>query len=355
MPKVYIIFIVTIAICFLSTFVILQKSIREVWKIGRRQRKKLKRVRMPALYSITLVEVSLPFVITFLKLLEVVMPRQAQLFHFFTAVWEAMAFYNFLEIIQVYLDGPEGTIHHLSTQPISDKCHGKVWGAPPIGIFCWPCCFRTRLTRRGVFIVKCLVWQFVVWYPILYLMDVFHTTEFENVSYLTITSLIVCMYGLFVLLWATEDALGALRTHRKFWAVKGVLIMNTFVLRCAEVAHKRDIITNWGVSNPAYQDVIPGAWAALITSVALVPLAFLSRSAYPSSEFRLVPIMEARITRAGSSFAVSHRVDAKPTDSLLGDCGEKLYLAEGAGPEVVEDDISLQKVEETTSYYQAPA
>merc|ERR1712176_1092314 len=98
-----------------------------------------------------------------------------------------------------------------------------------------------------------LVWQFVAIYPIVYLVDVFHTTEYQNLQYITLCSLIVCMYGLFILLWATEDIMGPLRTHRKFWAVKGVLIMNTLVLRCVEFAHKRGIITNWGVSNPDYE------------------------------------------------------------------------------------------------------
>lgn len=347
LPLPYVVFIPLIGVSFVCTLIIIAPQALEVYKLGCKARKRAKAVRIPLLYANTFVLLTLPIVVTFLKLVEVLVPVQEELAHFLCAVWEAYAFYCFLELILTYLDGPEGTLFSLANGPSV-----KIWAAPPLGCLCWCCCRPTRLDNRNFLRVKWLVYQFILIYPLIYLIDVMHTTDIKQLGIITLCSLAFCMYGLFVLLWSTEHVMIVLKTHRKFWAVKGILIMNTLILRIMEYIPEYFSV-NWYMDNPDYDLVAPGAWAAVVTSVACVPLAFLSKFAYPVSEFHLIPVISTGLSGESRSRYLGYREQLvkKPLGEPNGDyskLGQPMRLAsadEPGGPPYVEEDISnLQNV-----------
>merc|ERR1712066_926294 len=85
--------------------------------------------------------------------------------------------------------------------------------------------------------------------------------------------------------------------------------MNTAILRMVKFADSK-LDMKWGM-NSDYDECAPAAWAALVTSIACVPLAFLSKAAYPMWEFQLVPLIESqqRIGEKDSSDESTHHND----------------------------------------------
>lgn len=285
-PPPYKVFIPLILICLMCTLFVLGPEAAKIYQIGSSERKANNAVRIPLLHTDTLVLQTLPIVVAGLKLFEVLMPRQELLAHFLSACWEAYAFYCFLELIVIYLDGPEGTVKNVK---FGQTHKTKIWAAPPIGCWFRCLCRNTRLGRRSFKTASWLVYQFVVFYPLTYFMDVMKTTDIKLIGIMTTLSLLVCMYGLVVLLWGTHDVMVPLRPHRKFWGIKGILILNTLMLRGFEFLNNWDV--DWLMGNELYDAVAPGAWAAAVTAVACVPLSFLSQRAYCSSEFHLIPLV----------------------------------------------------------------
>jgi len=288
MPFIYRVFIPIVIACFFVITTILLGQIIEVYRIGIHRRKENKSVRIPPLYTNTLMMLILPVLIVFLKLLQLIFPRQHQVFVFLCAAYEAMAFTAFLDLINIYLDGPEEALNALNSKPIRKEDYERCG-------FCKMtmlrlCCFR-RITASAMLRIQVMVYQFVVVYPMMHLIILMMPLDDAvRLAPLKLVSLIVCVQGLLFMTWSSEHLLLVMNIHWKFWAMKCTLLANALLISFMEFVHRRYPDVRWYVKNSRYHNVAPGVWAALLTSLILVPLSFLIRKAFSVSEFSLIPL-----------------------------------------------------------------
>merc|ERR1712060_122086 len=128
-------------------------------------------------------------------------------------------------------------------------------------------------------------------------------------------SVIVCVNALLFLTWSSEHLLHILNIHWKFWAVKGTLLASAVTLSLMEFVHRRWPNVRWYVSNPKYSELAPGVWAALLTSLLLVPLSFLIRKAFSAADFRVIPLKRCAWTLRKEETSC-HRVEVSNPKSL---------------------------------------
>lgn len=288
MPFIYRAFIPIVMVCFLAITSTLLGHIIEVYRIGVYKRIESKSVRLPPLYANTIMMLSLPVVIVLLKLLQLLFPRQHQVLVFLCAAYEAMTFASFLDLINIYLDGPEEALSALMSKPIR-KEHNKRCGFYKRAML-WLCCFK-RITASAMLRINVMVYQFVVVYPMIHLMTMMMPQDdARRVVPLRLVSIVVCVHALLFLTWSSEHLLLVLNIHRKFWTMKCILLANAVLLSVLEFIHRRLPNVRWYVGNAQYSEVAPGAWAALLTSLILVPLSFLIRKAFTADEFPVIPM-----------------------------------------------------------------
>jgi len=237
MPFIYRVFIPIVMVCFLTNTCTLLGQIIEVYRLGVNERKKSKRVRIAPLYANTIVMLSLPIVIVFLKLLQLLFPRQHQVFLFLCAAYEAMTFVAFLELISIYLDGPEEALSALMSKPTrrEDQNRCSFCRAALLRL----CCFK-RITASAMLRINVMVYQFVVVYPMMHLIIIM-MPKYDGARLLPFRflSVIVCVNALLFLTWSSEHLLLILNIRWKFWAVKGTLLASAVTLSLLEFVHRR--------------------------------------------------------------------------------------------------------------------
>jgi len=194
MPFIYRVFIPIVIACFFVIMSILLGQIIEVYRIGIHRRKENKRVWMSPLYANTMMMLLLPVLIVFLKLLQLIFPGQHQVFVFLCAAYEAMVFTSFLDLMNIYLDGPEEALNALNSKPIRKEDYERC-GFCKMAILRL-CCFK-RITTSAMLRIQVMVYQFLVVYPMMHLIILMMPLDDAvRLAPLKLVSLIVCVQGL---------------------------------------------------------------------------------------------------------------------------------------------------------------
>lgn len=333
MPLIYRIFIPIVGACLLVIIAILLGQIIDVYRLGVRKRKAYKSVRIPSLHFNTIMILSVPVVIVFLKLLELLFPRQHLVVVFLCASFEARAFASVLDLINIYLDGPEEALSALMNKSIRQQDDARCGLCKSVILRL--CCLK-KITAFGMLRIRIMVYQFVVIYPLIHLIILMMPPEDAvRLAPLQFVSAVLCVQALLFMTWSSEDLLLDLSIHSKFWAVKFTLLANAVLMSVVQLIHNRNPDIDWYVSSVEYREQAPGVWAALLTSLIMLPLSVLIRKAFSPTEFALIPVTRCMWTPLESEL---QRKDM-PTEGTLNSQQKEgqnrrvdWYLASEEGP-----------------------
>lgn len=234
--------------------------------------------------KLTIVASAVPAVVSAFKFLAIFGPRLWKILFLFAACYEVLAFWCFKQLILNLAGGSDEwsekeVLAILATQePLP-----KMWASPPLACCFKPCARRRAVLERDLGLISALMWQFIIILPMVSLLDMFEAMEkfHEHLAQLETASLVLAMYSLFSLLDATHVTLHHHRTHAKFWTIKGTFIGSTMVLRIVSTIVTKDV----KIGNECYSaGALAAAYSGAITAVLAVPLAALSRYAFPAGE-----------------------------------------------------------------------
>lgn len=264
-------------LCFLAVNFVMLRYYTKIFTLGNTIRAKSKTIFVLEHISRTGAIVLLPVVICSLSLATLFVPRQASTWQVIKAAYEGYCFYSFYRLLVYYVGGGEKLVSSLQGSRL------QVW-APTSS----PCRFfilfykLTNTSHNNVNVntfwrVEFLVTQFVVAAPTLAVTKI--VIEDEFVHKLEMTSMVACMYGLFILMYLTHDALHHLQGHGKFWTMK-IGLLGVGIMYNAVQEHTTQ-------SYPNYSTHIMGsAYAATIASVLMVPLSFAIKYYFPIDELK---------------------------------------------------------------------
>lgn len=225
-----------------------------------------------------------PLVIGASKVWTIVSPRHWRIVFLAGTVYEVIGLLSFFRLVAIYLGGGvnEQVVETLSVAPPR-----RVWAVPPLCCLwlpLYPCMSERHVTSKDIALIKLLLLQFALVSPAAAASDVYaHMPPWVQrvIARVDSLSLLLAVYGLFALLFAAERVISKRNLHTKFWALKGLLVVNTLVFRlCTEVPHNCYYALGF-----CYSALTLGAArSSAITIVVLVPLTIFMRQAFPSSE-----------------------------------------------------------------------
>uniref|UniRef100_A0A7S2QEQ7 Uncharacterized protein n=1 Tax=Zooxanthella nutricula TaxID=1333877 RepID=A0A7S2QEQ7_9DINO len=228
---------------------------------------------------------SAPMVICFFKFSSVLWPKVWKVLFLCATLYEVIAFWTFMRLIyNMVVDDDVDYLDERIVKVLQEGAPSKLWAVPPIA-----CCFRPLVPARkfrkcDLVAVRCLMWQFMVITPVVAVADWTSAIEEEiqlKLQKIEVLSLVLAMYALFCLLEATSARLHAVHSHSKFWTIKGIFIANTLTFRVTSALVEKDV----RVGDACYShEAMAAAWAGMVTAALAVPLAGLSRRAYPVEE-----------------------------------------------------------------------
>lgn len=225
-----------------------------------------------------------PLVCCVFKLMMILMPQSWKLVICLTNCYEVAAFNCFFWLILSFLgDSFNGAVDTLKHS--QGNLAMRMWAAPPLGCLFYPCLAPRPPCRGDLLTINVLLLQATVFLPTICLV------EMNNIlpsglellpQYLEMGSLVLAMYGLFALLFASHDILDR-RCHAKFWVIKGACIVNKVTFRFFRGSVQDDV----RIGELCYTStVLSVARAAAVTAVLLMPFSVLSMYAYGRDDIK---------------------------------------------------------------------
>eukprot|EP00808_Paulinella_micropora_P012437 g51074.t1 len=245
----------------------------------------------------------LPEIFCATSFLALFVPRAFYLFEFIRITTEAFALMMFQHSMILLMAaqggkgcgyGPQGEYTRQSNKALCALPPQRIWSVPPLGCFFRKCEKPRTLTVLKVHIATALVTQYMYVAPIMSVLEIMvllniKAPEMETafISAVAISSMLIAVYGLFVLYAATHNVLGQdFNTTSKFAAVKALVILEK------ATSWTLKLLGKWfGVyflsaeQTPAYDDVARQMLlVSYLTVVESVFLTMLMKRAFPPSD-----------------------------------------------------------------------
>lgn len=276
-PYVYSVAIPVASLASMLVLVVAVPHLRTLWSVEESP-------QLTQRARLTRTVAAVPMVVSSVKFLAILAPRIWKLAYLLSALYEVLVFWCFLKLV---LNMVSGSDRRSSTAEALDALRKagptEMWASPPL-LCCGRFCLRPHQVREGdLLAVRVLVWQFIIILPSCILASMFATLEpwEEVLGKLEMFSLLLAMQGLFALLGASHDLLEDQQAHAKFWTIKATFVASTMSIRiCTSLVRDDESISGFCYSAGA----LASAWASMITTVVAIPLACLSRHAFPPEQ-----------------------------------------------------------------------
>ena len=173
--------------------------------------------------------VTLPLLSSIVKYVTFLLPSAIYVADFIIHFYEGIVLFFFAQLLIMYLGTLENSIKALEkTEP------SKFYAVPPFGCCLKPCISSANMKHKDFRRLYYMVLQFTILSPIFSFMIMVATWPDHEVllwilAILDLISSMICVYALFALMTAAHGIFERHKIHHKFWCIKGLSSICTFV------------------------------------------------------------------------------------------------------------------------------
>mmetsp|Transcript_78865 Transcript_78865/g.229049 ORF Transcript_78865/g.229049 Transcript_78865/m.229049 type:complete len:318 (-) Transcript_78865:176-1129(-) len=231
------------------------------------------------------IPVAAPLVVAVLKLLIALSPRFWKLLNIPSVMFEALAFWSFLQLLLSFMAGTKGSVA------------AALAGVQPVRICC---CVYRKPRVSDILRVKLAVWFFMVVLVALSIIELAEDWVEQHYMLLAVLytfSLIVCVVAEIALIRMGKELLEGHRPHMKFWTMKGLYVANTMFARVFNRTITEDLV----VGHLCYsRETLVAAWSGGCTAIFAFIVAVLASFAFVPADLEAEPGEEESSSPAGT-------------------------------------------------------
>eukprot|EP00922_Rhytidocystis_sp_ex-Travisia-forbesii_P043818 GHVS01065342.1.p1 GENE.GHVS01065342.1~~GHVS01065342.1.p1 ORF type:complete len:369 (-),score=47.98 GHVS01065342.1:236-1342(-) len=211
-------------------------------------------------------------------------------------LYEVACLMWFWQLMVDLLDGPDNAVEILSSHPPR-----LIWNVPPL-------CFLSYFMKHRYFSSGDIVWSWwlVAQYGVLsvvnVLLAVISEKTKERFQYGTVLSLLLCMWGLFVIFRASRKESREFRLPGKFLCLKLIVV----VIKGSEILFRIDALI-FASSGLYSKFVMSQIWASFVPGVIALPFTLLAMRVFPSKD---IHIRHVKHTTSKSNIRLSDVTDS---------------------------------------------
>lgn len=206
-----------------------------------------------------------PLVLATVKLVIALAPRTWKMLNILCAIFEAFAFWSFLNLLLSFIRTSAGDVATALTQvqPV------RVW-----------CCIYRKPCMGDVRLVKALVWTFMIVVVLVSCLELADDWAHEHdmlLSLASLATLIGCVVAELALIRMGAEIFGERGPHTKFWTMKGLFVASTMSTR----VFRRFVTSDVVVGSLCYsRETLVAAWSGGCTALVAFLVAVLASQAF---------------------------------------------------------------------------